>query len=190
MTLKTTVQNFIKFCNRHKYVVDIKTDSSDNVNVYYKGKDITLTKEGLVRFARVLNLVINFDDEIAEACVEIPEGNYEEMYNCECEVKLFFDATNMLVDEDLWQKWFTYTEDDESTKDMKTDGKMRISKLIEGLQEIQSKWGDIEVECDTLRDDDHYIPTQLEVNYYHDLETHEKTATLIISQNMNFNLPE
>ena len=57
---------------------------------------------------------------------------------------------------------------------------MTISELIEKLQSVQSKWGDIEVFCDT-QDGSQYTPHSFDVNYWEVLKTKEKIPILMIS---------
>ena len=57
---------------------------------------------------------------------------------------------------------------------------MIISQMIEKLQEIQSKWGDIEVLCDT-QDGAVYTPHDFNVDYWTNKKSNEKIPILTIS---------
>lgn len=52
--------------------------------------------------------------------------------------------------------------------------------MIEKLQEIQSKWGDIEVFCDT-QDGSVYTPHDFNVDYWTNKDSNEKIPILTIS---------
>lgn len=105
-----TIRDFIETCDRELLDIEVVSNYTDELDINYVGDpSVRLTQEGEREFRDILSLEIELRPDSDFAIVTIPDGDEDQMDECETRVSLFFNACAGNVAAGLYERWFEET---------------------------------------------------------------------------------